>query len=169
MACAAKRSMLKLPIRLTVTARLKTASAWAPFLPTVFSAGAMPAPFTQPLSLPIATPPATTPSPRPGARRVPMNPLPLMCMFRLQSVGVDYVVAPRFCCGRARKNPPPTGAPPSRKNHAVEHLLPPGPVRAHDADGDGFALERLVAGHGPERRVVQDHALGGGPLVIAVG
>jgi NAD(P)-dependent dehydrogenase (short-subunit alcohol dehydrogenase family) len=47
--------MLKLPIRLTVMVLLKTASAWAPFLPTVFSAGAMPAQLTRPISLPSKT------------------------------------------------------------------------------------------------------------------
>jgi hypothetical protein len=35
--------MLKLPIRLTVTVLLKLSSGWAPSLPTVLTAGAMPA------------------------------------------------------------------------------------------------------------------------------
>jgi DNA-binding Lrp family transcriptional regulator len=39
---------VKLPIRLTVTVLLNTASACGPFLPTVFSAGAMPAQLTSP-------------------------------------------------------------------------------------------------------------------------
>ena len=60
MASAASRIMLKLPIRLTVMVLLNTASACAPFLPTVFSAGAMPAQLTRPISLPSETARATT-------------------------------------------------------------------------------------------------------------
>ena len=60
MASAAKRIMLKVPIRLTVTALVNTARECAPFLPTVFSAGAMPAQLTKPISLPMETALATT-------------------------------------------------------------------------------------------------------------
>ena len=52
--------MLKLPIRLTVIVLVYTASECGPFLPTVFSAGAMPAQFTRPISLPMETALATT-------------------------------------------------------------------------------------------------------------
>ena len=38
--------MLKLPIKLTVIVFVKTSNLWAPCLPTVFSAGAMPAQLT---------------------------------------------------------------------------------------------------------------------------
>ncbi len=55
MASAAKRIMLKLPIRLTVMVLLNSAKPCAPFLPTVFSAGAMPAQLTKPMSLPMDT------------------------------------------------------------------------------------------------------------------
>ena len=46
--------MLKLPIRLTVITLAKTASGCAPSLPTVLTAGAMPAQLTRPISLPSA-------------------------------------------------------------------------------------------------------------------
>src|SRR6478752_3212325 len=59
-ASAASRIMLKLPTRLTMMVLVYTPRLWAPFLPTVFSAGAMPAQLTRPISLPRDTALATT-------------------------------------------------------------------------------------------------------------
>src|SRR6476660_3190033 len=52
---------------------------------------------------------------------------------------------------------------------AVQHLLHLRRICADSADRDGLALEGLAASHGLERRVVERHALGSGPFVIAVG
>src|SRR5512137_2680451 len=53
MASAARRIMLKLPIRLTVIVFVNVCSGCAPSLPTVLTAGAMPAQLTRPNSVPI--------------------------------------------------------------------------------------------------------------------
>ena len=60
MASAAKRIMLKLPIRFTVITFWNSSKLCAPFFPTIFSAGAIPAQFTKPISLPKPVAAATT-------------------------------------------------------------------------------------------------------------
>jgi len=59
-ASAARRIMLKLPIRLMPITRAKRSSGCAPSLPTVLAAGPMPAQLTSPISLPIDCALATT-------------------------------------------------------------------------------------------------------------
>jgi hypothetical protein len=58
-ASAARRIMLKLPIRLIVITRVKSSSECAPSLPTVRAAGPTPAQLTRPISLPMAVALAT--------------------------------------------------------------------------------------------------------------
>jgi hypothetical protein len=54
MASAARRSILKLPIRLISMVRRKLSRPWAPLRPMTFSAGATPAQLTSPCTAPKA-------------------------------------------------------------------------------------------------------------------
>src|SRR6185312_15922403 len=101
MASAARRIMLKLPTRFTMTVRLNTLKAWAPFLPTVFSAGAMPAQLTRPISLPIDTALATATWPS----------VSLLTSQRTKAPPISLAIAsPRSVCMSAITTVPPCEA-----------------------------------------------------------
>ena len=115
MASAAKRIMLKLPIKLTVIVFVKTSNLWAPCLPTVFSAGAMPAQLTKPINLPIETALAITACPSASLLTSQATKAPPMSLATVWpfSTCISAITTCAPCCAKARAVPSPNpDAPP---------------------------------------------------------